>query len=193
MAIKTFTTGEVLTAANTNTYLANAGLVYVKEQTFNNVAAVQIDNCFSSTYDNYRVTLNIYSAQSALPRYGRFRFVQGTTPFTTGYFGKSLWNDIASGSTTYVNQDNATDGGCTGPLGYLNTGEGSYDLDIHSPFLAKPTRAQMQGQGLYVGAYYTGVNGWTLQTNSISFLGLYFYANGNNISGDVTIFGYRKA
>jgi hypothetical protein len=30
MAIKTFTTGEVLTAADTNTYLANSGLVYVK-------------------------------------------------------------------------------------------------------------------------------------------------------------------
>jgi hypothetical protein len=30
MAIKTFTTGEVLTASDTNTYLANAGLVFVK-------------------------------------------------------------------------------------------------------------------------------------------------------------------
>ena len=29
MAIKTFTTGEVLTASDTNTYLANAGLVYI--------------------------------------------------------------------------------------------------------------------------------------------------------------------
>jgi hypothetical protein len=27
MAIKTFTTGEVLTAADTNTYLANSGLI----------------------------------------------------------------------------------------------------------------------------------------------------------------------
>jgi hypothetical protein len=33
MAIKTFTTGEVLTASDTNTYLANSGLVYVKSQT----------------------------------------------------------------------------------------------------------------------------------------------------------------
>jgi hypothetical protein len=28
MAIKTFTTGEVLTASDTNTYLANSGLVF---------------------------------------------------------------------------------------------------------------------------------------------------------------------
>ena len=33
MAIKTFTTGEVLTAADTNTYLANSGLVYVASGT----------------------------------------------------------------------------------------------------------------------------------------------------------------
>ncbi len=30
MAVKTFTTGEVLTAADTNTYLNNGGLVYIK-------------------------------------------------------------------------------------------------------------------------------------------------------------------
>ena len=56
MAIKTFTTGEVLTAADTNTYLANSGLVYIKSQTVGSgVSSVTVSNAFSATYDNYLV------------------------------------------------------------------------------------------------------------------------------------------
>jgi len=39
MAIKTFTTGEVLTAADTNTYLTNSGFQYVSSGSFTNAAS----------------------------------------------------------------------------------------------------------------------------------------------------------
>lgn len=53
MAIKTFTTGEVLTASDTNTYLANSGLVFVKSQTIGSaVTSVTVSDAFSATYDN---------------------------------------------------------------------------------------------------------------------------------------------
>ena len=55
MAIKTFTTGEVLTAADTNTYLANSGLVYVGTVNYTNAATVNVDSVFTSTYTHYRV------------------------------------------------------------------------------------------------------------------------------------------
>jgi hypothetical protein len=59
MAVKTFTTGEVLTAADTNTYLNNGGLVWISSTTVGSaVASVTISNCFSSTYDNYRIVYN---------------------------------------------------------------------------------------------------------------------------------------
>ena len=34
MAVKTFSTGEVLTASDTNTYLNNGGLVYITSTIF---------------------------------------------------------------------------------------------------------------------------------------------------------------
>ena len=34
MAIKTFTTGEVLTASDTNTYLNNGGLVFINQVSY---------------------------------------------------------------------------------------------------------------------------------------------------------------
>ena len=59
MAIKTFTTGEVLTASDTNTYLANAGLVFIKQQTIGStVSSVTITDAFNSSFTNYRVTVD---------------------------------------------------------------------------------------------------------------------------------------
>jgi len=64
MAIKTFTTGEVLTAADTNTYLANSGLVYITQATVSGTST-SINNCFTSAFENYLIKVNIKSANSA--------------------------------------------------------------------------------------------------------------------------------
>ena len=53
MAVKTFTTGEVLTASDTNTYLANAGLVYITSTSVGTGGSLTVSNCFSATYNNY--------------------------------------------------------------------------------------------------------------------------------------------
>lgn len=58
MAIKTFTTGEVLTASDTNTYLNNGGLVWIKSQSITSGSNTEITSVFSSTYTNYRIVLS---------------------------------------------------------------------------------------------------------------------------------------
>ena len=56
MAIKTFTANSVLTAADTNTYLANSGLVYVTSQTVGTaVASVTVSSAFNSSFDSYKI------------------------------------------------------------------------------------------------------------------------------------------
>jgi len=72
MAIKTFTTGEVLTASDTNTYLANAGLVHIKTATVTNAtdSGTTWRSVFNGTYDSYRIvchTLNAFT-NGAVPR-----------------------------------------------------------------------------------------------------------------------------
>jgi len=82
MAIKTFTTGEVLTASDTNTYLANSGLVYIKQQTVGNaVASVTVSDAFSSTYDNYKITYTGGASSGG----GALKLTLGAT--VTGYYG----------------------------------------------------------------------------------------------------------
>ena len=46
MAIKTFVTGTVLTAADTNEYLANSGLVFVKGGTIATTTNIEITSAF---------------------------------------------------------------------------------------------------------------------------------------------------
>jgi LAS superfamily LD-carboxypeptidase LdcB len=66
MAIKTFTSGSVLTAADTNTYLANSGLVYIAEgSTSTSVLGLNFNNVFTTTYDNYRIMIDYFKPVTA--------------------------------------------------------------------------------------------------------------------------------
>ena len=64
MAIKTFTTGEVLTASDTNTFLANAGLVYVAGGTFSSATQFEITG-ISSSYIYYKAVFSMTSSATA--------------------------------------------------------------------------------------------------------------------------------
>ena len=72
MAIKTFSTGEILTASDTNTYLANSGLVYVAKATLA-TNTTDLVGCFSSTYDNYRIVLDGLNPNSSSDIYWRLQ------------------------------------------------------------------------------------------------------------------------
>lgn len=91
MAIKTFTAGSVLTAADTNTYLANSGLVYVGGSDFSNELIVYANNVFSSAYDFYTVECTFVG--STATEIG-LRWQTGTnTPDTTSnYYRYGFYN-----------------------------------------------------------------------------------------------------
>lgn len=192
MAIKTFATGEVLTASDTNTFLANSGLVYVTQTSFTTASFVQINNCFTSTYDNYRIVVNLYS-DSTSGRYCHAQLSVSGTPTTTGYYSKSLWYDLTSASAAMVDYDIQTTKLCLGPIGYANTGEGSYSMDLFYPQATKNTKMSANGTGLMAGSYYVSTVSGGLQTGTTSFDGIRILPTANNITGVVAVYGYRKA
>ena len=77
MAVKTFVQGEDITAADTNTYLTNGGLVYIDTLTVSGQSNGSINNVFTSAYANYRLELNFGAASANLAYYLRMR-VGGT-------------------------------------------------------------------------------------------------------------------
>lgn len=64
MAIKTFTDNISLPASDINTYLGNAGLVYITSGALS-TATTNFQGCFTPTYKNYRVIIEGLSVSAS--------------------------------------------------------------------------------------------------------------------------------
>ena len=181
MAIKTFTSGEVLTAADTNTYLANSGLVYVKSQTVGTaVSSVSVTNAFSATYDNYKITYTGGASSAA-------SVIDFTlTGSTLGHYAVMLYTAYATGVGATVLSNNRANWTHAGG-GAVSTP--NMNVEIQMPFLAKPTFMF----GNYNDATNTGmITGYQSQTTS--FTGFSIAPSAGTFTGGViTVYGFRKA
>jgi len=180
MAIKTFTTGEVLTAADTNTYLANSGLVFIKSQTIGSaVSSVTVTSAFSSTYDNYRIKITGMTGSSAADTTFQLDGI------TTGvYISSGLYQLLSSATiSTY------TGTGATMPIGTMGvTGNTQITVEISGPNLAVTKYVQMESASA------------TLRANQGTQIGSSIQATGFTIApsvgtitgGTISVYGYRK-
>jgi len=180
MAIKTFTTGEVLTAADTNTYLANSGLVYVTSATIGTaVSSVTVSNCFSATYDHYRIIISggVASTQNNLGL--QLSGITGSVYNQLGYYqlwGSSTRFDYAGTSTNVI----ACDCSATAYIA---------DVELKNPFASLRKFGNTMSQSTnnqYSMPFYinstTSATGFTLTTGS-----------GTLTGGTIIVYGYRKA
>ena len=182
MAIKTFATGEVLTASDTNTYLANAGLVYVTSTTVGSaVSSVTINNCFSTTYDAYRVVLANVDGSSGTSSIIVQLVDSGGTAATTNYSQTGFYMTYAS---TTVNGYNSSDWATS--LSATNFG-GAFE--IYNPFLVVASYYNTTATDDSYLRVYAGKH-----TTASSYTGIKLAPNaGTMTGGTVTVYGYRKA
>ena len=186
MAIKTFTAGAVLTAADTNTYLANSGLVYVKSQTVGTgVSSVTVTSAFSTDYDNYRI---IWSGGtiSALALIG----VYMGSAAASAYYGTRL-------SATILGVANSTGDNNAGQWTYSCAGTTTtspMSFDLFQPYASSRT---------HIDSIYNEVNGATstfgrytgFLDNATSYTSFTIDPQGavTMTGGTITVYGYRKA
>ena len=184
MAVKTFTTGEVLTAADTNTYLNNGGLVYVTSVTVGSgVASVSVPSAFSSTYDNYRVVLNSIVFSNAdvgvLVRPG------GDTT-AASYFSGGLFVKYDGSGAGYLIQNGDANGI---HVGITDTFAHGFAFDVFAPNLTQRTRAGGQSTGRLFVSIYQGYHNQATAYTSFTLLP----NSGTMTGGTITVYGYRKA
>ena len=182
MAVKTFATGEVLTASDTNTYLNNGGLVYVTSTTVGSgVSSVTISNCFSSTYDNYKVLWTGGTTSASGSGYIQLAGITtglyyGALPFyATGTSSYGAVSDSGSTVWRYCGGGNAT-------VGLMN-------LDICAPYIAKTKTIQAWYTRVGYAGFYTGY------CDSIASSTGFTIGNtdwGTMTGGTITVYGYRK-
>lgn len=190
MAVKTFTTGEVLTASDTNTYLANAGWNYITQTSMGTTTSV--DNVFSSTYSHYRI---IMSANSTTASAFTFRLrVAGADNTGTNYRWLYVSQDVNATTTT---SPSSISGWNQTEFYISNSGNGGSDtaiawIDVFNPNAAVKTTYAFQtifewsGPSVYNrqgGGNYNGTNQFT----GFSILGT------ATVTGTVTVYGWRKS
>ena len=184
MAIKTFTANSVLTAADTNTYLANSGYVYVAGASFSAVTEILLDSVFTSTYRNYRLVFDCQS--SAGGSTFRWQVRSGGSTISTATYN----NQILIVTNTTMVPSSAT--GETQIRVGANDASGYHamTMDIFCPQVAQPTR--------FISSFNRN-NGASLEntyganTNSTSYDGMRINVGAGTMTGSYTLYGYRNA
>lgn len=194
MSVKTFST-EVLTSADTNTYLANAGLVYVTQATIPALStSVSVSNCFSATMDNYKIIFTATIATANIRWRLNYRDSGGDVTTANYQFGAGGLIGSASFGVDY----SGTSGQTSTLLGEsgLAGSRFSLSMDVYNPFASDHTTALWQSGGtlqpattpsitMGVANYTatTSMTGFTIQRNSGT----------GTFSGKIFIYGYRQA
>jgi hypothetical protein len=185
MAIKTFTTGEVLTASDTNTYLANSGLVFIKQQTIGNaVSSIPVTSAFSTDYDNYRIVISKTTVSAVGNSAGIT--INGSTGAT--YSSSGIYMTPTSGTVNGLALNQVASGFWLGITGDVWSGA----FDVMSPFLGAVTNFYGQSGGSGGGSYYNTT--MSADSNAASSTGFTIVqASSNWTGGTITVFGYRKS
>ena len=184
MAIKTFTTGEVLTASDTNTYLANSGLVYVTSTTVTGSSLVAIDNCFTSTYDNYLIIVNVYGSANS---YGKWRFRASGTAATTGYYFTGFYSTVA-GLSNYT-------GSGVADLNGAGWGASSSIVSSDKIEVFNPKTSTYTGFKSTLYDYSGNPTGYSIQGHrepAVAYDGIQMTPASGTVTGTFTVYGYRK-
>lgn len=182
MAVKTFTTGEVLTAADTNTYLANSGLQYVSSGTFTNAASFDVTG-FSSTFDYYKVFMSIQATTTTGVITGVI--YSGATARNTSYYGASFRMGYLGTSAVILTRNNAANFALgnsnatqTNQIDATVRGIGNRTFNINFQYMDN------ENIDAVVGGY--------TNTNATSSFDMIRISCTNNITGQWNLLGVRK-
>ena len=188
MAIKTFTTGEVLTASDTNTYLANSGLVFISNTAITaGASSVVVSNCFNSSYDRYKIVI-----ESNVNTAGGNQGLTLTPNVTnSGNYTSVMWQ-VAGGVST-VN----TAGLVAQSFyfcGYGGNNQMVVEVDNFNPRGGTGATGSVRWSS-YDSTNSTGGTGTLWSTTSGTNTGFTFASGGGYTlgAGRVTVYGYRIA
>lgn len=191
--LKGGTTGQILTKAS-NTDLdfswgagaAGGSLIRISTSTFSAASSADVDSVFDGTYQNYLILMAINSSSGSNAM--NFRFRTSGSSNTTSNYG-SNWEYAAFGTGGASGQLGSAAGSNLAYISDVTGGGVYYAMTVFNPYLTERTLA-----------VYTAV-----QTNSYratgalqfasttSFDGFSFISAAGNITGNVSVYGYKNS
>jgi hypothetical protein len=190
MAVKTFTSAT-LSSADTNTYLANSGLVYITEGT--NTANLSFNNCFSNSFLNYRVVGQITASQFANRIGYRYR-VSGGDISSPSTYQWAFTNIFLSGGTPGQSAQ-GTQNTSIAYIGYKSATANhstSFVIDFFNPFSTTGWKTATH-QSTNANAAIDVANGGSTYQATTSYDGFSLISESGTMTISAKIYGYRQA
>ena len=160
--------------------VTGAGLDLITTQSFSAVSSVSVNNCFTATYDNYRISIAL-TASGAGEVDVRLR--GSGTDLTSAVYTSGYTYITTSSGPTRANNNSATFAG----VGFVGTATSFVAFDINAPAIA----ANKSLAGVFGGGFYQGNAGGNI-AQATAYDGFTFYLTALTITGTVSIYGYRR-
>lgn len=179
--------GTVNAALTSGGLLTGAGLDLITTSTFSAVSSVSVNNCFTSTYENYRVLVSAYGSAAVA---GRIRLrasgvdASGATDYIT--------QEHYTVSTTVAGAGSNTSSGAWCSL-YTVEGDTAAVMDIFAPALARHTHVVATSGGRNTATTMYIQSDATVHLLATAYDGLTLYPASGTFSGTLRIYGYRNS
>ena len=167
-----------------STLQSNIGLNWISTTTVGNaVTSAPVTGCFSSLYNNYKITYEggVASGSAGLG------LILGAT--ATGYSYAAMYQQYNATTPLGV--------GAVATTAFLNAGRGtttgnSMEIELYRPFLSATTGARW-GSTDYLAASGFVLTGGGVLDNTTSYTGFSITCSGITMTGGtITVYGYRK-
>lgn len=172
-------------------YPNTPGLVYVAGTAFSAVSSVSVNNCFTSTYANYRVTIELsaMSATSGAALRARLR-VSGSDNSSSNYYFNGP--DVATSSTQTVGVTRSAGLGTWWTWGSDNANPGFSSIDVFNPQLSVKTAfAGSFSAASTTDFRFNALGG--LMSVTTAYDGFTLLPDSGTITGTVRVYGYRNS
>lgn len=163
---------------------APSGLTFVKEQVIGTaVSAITVTGAFSSTFDNYRITISsgVASANSQMT------MQLGAT--ATGYYSFQIFGGYGATTVTGANQSNTTN---WGGMAAATATSISADIDLQSPNLAKNTHMSAGYSQSIPGGSVNWIRGYLGDTTQYTAFTM-TATTGTFTGGTIRVYGYQNS
>lgn len=165
------------------------GMVLINTTTFNAVSSVSVNNCFTSTYDNYRILTRLTAASGNPTLTMRLR-LSGTDASGGDYvkqdvsgFGGTAGAGLGTGQTSWHLGDSAS----------ANANRWMQSVELMGPNMALNTLATANGG--FVNSTPTTFTAQASYNHSLTtqYDGLSLISSTGTISGYIRVYGYRNS
>jgi len=164
------------------------GTARVLTQTFSAAATVNVNNCFTSTYDNYQIMLDVPTISANCNIQIRLR-ASGTDSSATYYLGAS--------QVRMTDGNNGADNTNNGSLWNISQPEtgvliGGASMIMNGPAIARITRMSYQSIAVAGGVPFAR-SGVGYHDTATAYDGFSIIASAGNMTGTVRVYGFRNS